>query len=650
MKFCPPPIWTSLRRVIVTLPLFMAMLWPPASRAAAPVATSLGADSQLLQAPARIATDALGNLYVCEPQAGRVVVFDAFGRVAFVKAGLAGPLGLAVAGDGRIYLAEERTGSVSVFDDQWNLLSKLGSGDGEFALPNFIALDPGPGGTRVYVTDSAAQNVKVYLNGVFDFSFQGAGTNAFDFPAGICLSAAGELFIVDQNNDRVQVCDRAGGYLRQFTLVTKMGMGLGSAGGRSQGISGDNQGRLYVADSFQGFVRVYDTNGLYLTKIGGFGEEAGKFRTPAGLALDAFNRLFVASLNNSRAEIYGLDTFLHFKTSLAKSLTAEGSVVTFSVIAGGTGPFTYQWRKDASDLRDGGTVAGATNATLTLTGTALSDSGKYSVVVNGATNSSEADLTVLTPPVITQSPTNKTTPLYSDAAFSVVAGGSPPLSYQWQKDGTDLDGQTNSLLILSQVRDSSAGTYGVLVSNAVGVATASALLTITHPPTALVTFAATTLNTPLVFSVAKLLLTASSPEQFPLTLAAVDNPSVNGGSVSFSNDTVTYTPRVDYVGDDSFSYTIDDGHGGTATAKVLVTVVPPGAAAANMLSLALTPEGLQSSFAGTVGLTYRLQRTETLGSPVWTTVGQAAVGPEGIAILVDPDPPADGAFYRTIYP
>jgi hypothetical protein len=613
----------------------------------------LGADSQVLQAPARLATDALGNLYVCEPQAGRVVVFDAFGRVAFVKSGLAGPLGLAVAGDGRIYLAEEKTGSVSIFDGQWNLLSKLGSGDGEFALPNFIALHPGPGGTRVYVTDSAAHEVKAYLNGVLALRFgsQGTNTSQFEFPTGICVSGAGEVFVVDQNNDRVQVFDRSGGFLRQFTLVTRLGgMGLGSGGGRSQGIGSDAAGRVYVADSFQGFVRVYDTNGLYLTKIGGFGEETGKFRTPAGLALDPFNRLFVASLNNSRAEIYGLDTFLHFKTSLAGSLTAEGSVVTFSVIAGGAGPFTYQWRKDASDLRDGGTVAGATNATLTLTGTALSDSGKYSVVVNGATNSSEADLTVLTPPVITQSPTNQTTVLYSDAAFSVVAGGSPPLSYQWQKDGTDLDGQTNSLLILSQVRDSSASTYGVLVSNAVGAATASALLAITHPPTALDTFAATTLNTPLVFSVAKLLLTASSPEQFPLTLAAVGNPSVNGGSVSLSNDTVTYTPKVGYVGDDSFSYTIDDGHGGTATANILVTVLPAAAAAANMLPLALTPQGLQLSFAGIVGRTYTLQRTETLASPVWTTVGQATVGPEGIAILVDPDPPAGGAFYRTIYP
>jgi hypothetical protein len=184
----------------------------------------------------------------------------------------------------------------------------------------------------------------------------------------------------------------------------------------------------------------------------------------------------------------------------------------------------------------------------------------------------------------------------------------------------------------------------------VGAASAAALLSLTHPPTAQDAFAATTVNIPLVFSVAKLLLTASSPEQFPLTLAAVGNPSVNGGSVSLFPDTVSYTPKAGYVGDDSFSYTIDDGHGGTTTANIMVSVLPAAAAAANMLPLALTPQGLQVSFAGIVGRTYTLQRTETLASPVWATVGQATVGTEGIAILVDPDPPAGGAFYRTIYP
>jgi hypothetical protein len=174
MKIIPSLIRRHIRRALLILGSVAAGCLPMASRAAAPVATSLGADTQALQAPARLTVDADGQLYVTEPQDGRVVVFDAFGRLASVKSSTAGPLGLAVDGTGQIFLAEEKTGSVSVFDPQWNLLAKLGIGDGEFALPNYIALDPAAaGGLMVYVTDSSANEVKAYQNGVLAFRFAG---------------------------------------------------------------------------------------------------------------------------------------------------------------------------------------------------------------------------------------------------------------------------------------------------------------------------------------------------------------------------------------------------------------------------------------------------------------------------------------------
>jgi sugar lactone lactonase YvrE len=651
MKIIPSLIRRHIRRALLILGSVAAGCLPMASRAAAPVATSLGADTQALQAPARLTVDADGQLYVTEPQDGRVVVFDAFGRLASVKSSTAGPLGLAVDGTGQIFLAEEKTGSVSVFDPQWNLLAKLGIGDGEFALPNYIALDPAAaGGLMVYVTDSSANEVKAYQNGVLAFRFAGEGTNAFSFPAGICLSSAGELLIVDQNNDRIQVYDRNGGYLRQFTLVSRLGMGLGSAGGRSQGITSDGQGRLYVADSFQGFVRVFDTNGTYLSKIGSFGETPGKFRIPAGLALDAFNRLFVASLNNSRAEIFGLDSYLHFTTTAANNLLAEGTNVTLSVVAGGPGPFTFQWRRDGNNLSDTGTVSGATNATLSLSGVALADSGKYSVVVNNTVVSPGADLTVLTPPSFTQSPVSQTNLLGSDATFNVAADGSPTLAYQWRKDGQDLDGQTNTVLILNQVSDYSAGTYTVVVSNAVGTAAASALLTIRHLPIAQDVLAATTVNTPLVIPLSQLLLSASSPDQLPLSVSAVGFPGVMGASAVLRADSVTYTPVVDYQGTDSFAYSVSDSYGSTASAIVQVTVIPPSAAVSLLHLPIATGQGLELSLEGAAWMTYRLERTETLSPPAWTNLGQATVGVDGVALVVDPSPPPGGAFYRAVFP
>ena len=227
---------------------------PHFGQAAAPATTALGSFSQQLRGPVRVASDAAGRIYVTDRTAGQVLVFDAFGRPVSVKAGLAAPLAIAVDASGRVYVGEEQNGNVSVFDAQWNLLFRLGQGDGEFALPSHIALDPATG--TAFVCDSAANRIKTYQGSQPGLAFggYGSGPGQFDLPAGVWVSPAGEVFVVDQNNNRVQVFDRTGGFKRLFSLKTSGGGGgLGSdISGRFQGITGDDNGRLYVADSFQG--------------------------------------------------------------------------------------------------------------------------------------------------------------------------------------------------------------------------------------------------------------------------------------------------------------------------------------------------------------------------------------------------------------
>ena len=80
----------------------------------------------------------------------------------------------------------------------------------------------------------------------------------------------------------------------------------------------------------------------------------------------------------------------------AVAVTAGGSV-TFSVVATGTAPVTYQWRKD------GVNISGATSATLTRSNLAAADAGNYTVVVTnsaGSTTSSAAALTFAAPPPV----------------------------------------------------------------------------------------------------------------------------------------------------------------------------------------------------------------------------------------------------------
>ncbi|HZQ47624.1 MAG TPA: LamG-like jellyroll fold domain-containing protein, partial [Verrucomicrobiae bacterium] len=85
------------------------------------------------------------------------------------------------------------------------------------------------------------------------------------------------------------------------------------------------------------------------------------------------------------------------------------------------------------------------------------------------------------PPFITAQPTNQLAYPGTVDTLSVSAGGSPPLSYQWQFDGTNLDGATNAVLTLSPVMPGQAGTYDVVVSNAAG-SVQSSNATLTAPP------------------------------------------------------------------------------------------------------------------------------------------------------------------------
>ena len=79
------------------------------------------------------------------------------------------------------------------------------------------------------------------------------------------------------------------------------------------------------------------------------------------------------------------------------------------------------------------------------------------------------------PAIVTQ-PTPRSVPAGSSVAFSVVAQGTLPLSYQWQQDGADIEGATNTTVSLTNVQSSAS--YSVIVPNA-GGATNSAIANLT---------------------------------------------------------------------------------------------------------------------------------------------------------------------------
>jgi len=95
--------------------------------------------------------------------------------------------------------------------------------------------------------------------------------------------------------------------------------------------------------------------------------------------------------------------------------------------------------------------------------------------VYGSILSSNALLTVQAPPVFTTQPTNLTVSLGTNAVFTVIATGSPPLIYQWYFNGTSgpILGATNATLVISNAQLASAGGYAVTATNLFGSAASS---------------------------------------------------------------------------------------------------------------------------------------------------------------------------------
>ena len=164
-----------------------------------------------------------------------------------------------------------------------------------------------------------------------------------------------------------------------------------------------------------------------------------------------------------------------------------GSNVNFSVLASGNTPLGYQWKFYSTNL------PGATQMNLSFNLTSPVQAGPYSVTITnmaGAITSSNATLVIATPPVITNPLLPHTNLVGTAITFSTTATGTTPLVYRWQLNGEPIPGGSTTALALSNILVANGGTYSVSVSNAAGVATSSAQLTVAldvSPPTVTIT-------------------------------------------------------------------------------------------------------------------------------------------------------------------
>ena len=125
---------------------------------------------------------------------------------------------------------------------------------------------------------------------------KGDGPGQFNDPTGIAI-AGNEVFVADSRNGRIQVFDFDGNFKRQFGAP---GKGMGALG-RPMNLK-IAKGELYVAEYWNDRIQVFGLVGAPRRIIGGEGSGPGQFKAPGGIAVAPNGDLYVADFHNQRIQ------------------------------------------------------------------------------------------------------------------------------------------------------------------------------------------------------------------------------------------------------------------------------------------------------------------------------------------------------------
>ena len=131
----------------------------------------------------------------------------------------------------------------------------------------------------------------------FQFGSYGSGDGQLNIPYGVALDAAGNIYVADSGNQRVQVFNSQGNFLFKFASP---------AFDPPIGVALDASGNIFVTDYYcsQGCVQVFDSQGTFLTAFGSYGRGDGQCDGPWGVAVGATGNIYVADDGNSRIEVF----------------------------------------------------------------------------------------------------------------------------------------------------------------------------------------------------------------------------------------------------------------------------------------------------------------------------------------------------------
>ena len=259
----------------------------------------------VLQRPQAGAVDGEGRVFITDASRQAVFVFDPNeGRLdvwegADAARHFVAPTGIALGEPGEVYVADSELGFVARINREGRNIGVIGAG--ELIRPVGLAFDAVS--RQIYVADTHAHDIKVFdAEGrlLRTLGKHGNKPGEFNFPTYLAL-VKGELVVSDTMNARVQLLDTVTGQAR--LIIGERGLNVGNLV-RPKGVAVDDEGNIYVVESYFDHLLVFNRKGEFLMPIGGVGREVGKFYLPSGVWIDARNRVFVADMFNGRVSLF----------------------------------------------------------------------------------------------------------------------------------------------------------------------------------------------------------------------------------------------------------------------------------------------------------------------------------------------------------
>ena len=142
-----------------------------------------------------------------------------------------------------------------------------------------------------------------HVKPVLCFGEDGKGDGMFRFSRGVAVTDKDEIVVADECNDRVQVFDSNGTFLRSFGHQGK------NAGefNNPDGLAIDKDGNIFVADRNNYRVQIFSREEAYLGSFGGYGSLDNQLSYPRGLSLDSTGNIIVADAGNKLIKIFTPD-------------------------------------------------------------------------------------------------------------------------------------------------------------------------------------------------------------------------------------------------------------------------------------------------------------------------------------------------------